>query len=337
MLSKKRLTITGKKVINHNVNIKPAKARKIIRRFHVLISKRRVLCDKLGITLHDNDEEHNMKVINKFIDASSMQFHKKTIAANAQDEQMEAKLLKAHNITSKIEQLTLLKYIMNEIYENGGLKEYQLASRVGQDNNRGGDSSKKLVEWLKELKVGGYSEDKLTALEIGSLSVKNHISTCGIFSDIIRIDLANDANSQGILKQDFMARPLPKDDSERFDLISCSLVLNFVPTPIQRGDMCLRFEEFLKNQESQINDSGYVFIVLPLPCMNNSRYMDNNHFCNLMSHLGYTQMKHHEAKKICYFLFKRETPSRRKSSSNFTKKTKIHDKPGMNNFTILLQ
>ena len=71
-------------------------------------------------------------------------------------------------------------------------------------------------------------------LEVGALSTSNACSRSGLF-EIERIDLNSQA--EGITQQDFMERPLPKDSSEQFEIISLSLVLNYVPDAIgKRGD-----------------------------------------------------------------------------------------------------
>lgn len=45
----------------------------------------------------------------------------------------------------------------SEIDELGGLEAYQHASTLGQSSQRGGDSSKILVRWLKELRAAEQS------------------------------------------------------------------------------------------------------------------------------------------------------------------------------------
>ena len=75
-------------------------------------------------------------------------------------------------------------------------------------------------------------------LEIGALTPNNYAKCKWIDNSPI------DLNSQhpAIVQQDFFDRPLPKTDAERFDIISCSLVLNFVPEPGDRG-MCSAITE----------------------------------------------------------------------------------------------
>ncbi|GME22873.1 Mitochondrial inner membrane translocase protein [Neofusicoccum parvum] len=125
--------------------------------------------------------------------------------------------------------------IQKRIDEQGGLKTYQVASITGQSSERGGDSSRVLVEWLRELDLpsayqkaeGGAPEGrKCRLLEVGALSTDNVCSKTR-YLDVERIDLHSQA--PGILQQDFMERPRAKSDKDRFDIISLSLVLNYVP------------------------------------------------------------------------------------------------------------
>ena len=113
--------------------------------------------------------------------------------------------------------------IAAEISALGGIQQYQQASLQGQRNDRGGDSSRVLMEWLKPMDTALKSSDEkqnLRMLEVGALSTNNVCSKSGCF-DIVRIDL--NSQGEGILQQDFMKRPLPKDESEKFDIISLSL------------------------------------------------------------------------------------------------------------------
>ncbi|KEZ44873.1 Uncharacterized protein SAPIO_CDS3005 [Scedosporium apiospermum] len=121
-----------------------------------------------------------------------------------------------------------------EISALGGLERYQQASLLGQSKDRGGDSSRVLLDWLKPSLSSKNKEigTQIRMLEVGALSTSNACAASGYF-ETVHIDLNSQA--PGILKQDFMERPLPSSDAERFDLISLSLVLNFVPDPAARG------------------------------------------------------------------------------------------------------
>lgn len=151
-----------------------------------------------------------------------------------------------------------------------------------------------------------------------------------------RIDL----NSQGpgITKQDFMERPLPICYEEQFDIISLSLVLNYVPDAVGRGEMLKRADTFLRTMRTDEQTvSPLMFIVLPLPCVNNSRYLDEDRLLAIMRSLKYSCEYKKWTKKLCYYLFSAGAgrTRREKPPSSFEKKM-IHDKPGMNNFCIVL-
>lgn len=202
--------------------------------------------------------------------------------------------------------------IKAEIEALGGLEGYQQASLQGQREDRGGDSSRVLMQWLQQ----GLTSHKdasgrpLRMLEVGALSIQNACSQSGHF-DIQRIDL--NSQGEGISQQDFMERPLPKDDSERFDIISLSLVLNFVPDPKGRGEMLRRTTQFLlapgKYMESPLLNANFpsLFLVLPAPCVTNSRYLDDNRLTAIMTALGYLKVTSKMTQRLVYYLWKKES------------------------------
>lgn len=302
---KKSRSITGKSFTKPS--IKPSNTRKIIRRYHLLLNKKDIIYKKLS-ELHKvpiNDDN-----ITKFFKNSPAQEVIPT----------EEELLSVSNETSQEDLFKILQKINYEVVEKGGLSKYQVASIYGQESNRGSDSSKWLFETMPELKE---MKGKLKALEIGSLSTKNVISK---YAKTSRIDL--NSNEPGILKQDFMERPIPTSIDEKYNLISCSLVLNFVPTAHGRGEMLKRFEKFMDKD----GITPLCFIVLPLSCITNSRYCDKNHFEKIVNSLGYDLIKYSEAKKLVYMVLKWNGNV---SKKKFPKK-KLHDGPTMNNFSIII-
>lgn len=313
-------------------SLKPQKARKLIRRYHVLQKQRATLLrriiqaqpEKLGL---DSSSE-----LAKYLKKEYPQ-HLKSYVIHKERAQKSGNLTNlVDDENSDIHKICAqLGDIDGEIASLGGIEAYQVASTQGQDSLRGGDSSKKLVEWLKT----NYSSiisgsNMLNALEIGCLSAKNAISTSKIFLEVIKIDL-NSQNQSKILQQDFMQRPMPKNDSERFNLISCSLVINFVPSPSQRGDMLRRITQFLKPPRN--GSMSTLFMVLPLPCVSNSRYFDHQSMDEIMNALGFTKTCYYEAKKIAYWLY--DWNGNVKHEYTFHKKEK-HTGTKRNNFCITL-
>ncbi|KAH9900632.1 putative methyltransferase-domain-containing protein [Xylariomycetidae sp. FL2044] len=226
-----------------------------------------------------------------------------------------------------------------EIAALGGIQTYQQASLQGQRNDRGGDSSRVLMEWIKPIIASSdFSANvKPRMLEVGALSVTNECSRTCLF-DIERIDL--NSQSDGIVQQDFMERPLPSDDSERFDIISLSLVLNFVPDALGRGNMLLRTHEFLRKATNNLSSAAgewfpSLFMVLPAPCISNSRYMDGALLERIMNALGYTKLRSKMTNKLVYFLWARK-PGFVVQACSF-KKTELRSGPSRNNFAIVVQ
>lgn len=226
-----------------------------------------------------------------------------------------------------------------EIAALGGLDRYQQASLLGQSKLRGGDSSTILLEWLAPFLLSRKEEPRspcIRMLEVGALSTDNACSTSGYF-DNVRIDL----NSQepGILKQDFMERPLPSDPGERFDIISLSLVLNFVPDPASRGSMLRRTTEFLCKPSSVAHTREEphpsLFLVLPRSCVLNSRYCTEERLEQIMLSLGYYKVESKTTQKLVYYLWKFNTPASSAQNRTFPKK-EVNAGPKRNNFAIVI-
>jgi 25S rRNA (adenine2142-N1)-methyltransferase len=226
-----------------------------------------------------------------------------------------------------------------EIAASGGIESYQEASLQGQRQDRGGDSSRVLMQWLQPClsSQGKDSSRRLRMLEVGALSTQNACSKSGHF-DIERIDL--NSQEEGILQQDFMERPLPGNESERFDIISLSLVLNYVPEPKERGEMLRRTTQFLRAPGRYIDDLQLsanfpsLFLVLPAPCVTNSRYLDEEKLAAMMESLGYVKVATKTTQRLVYYLWRRDRVCKGKGGS-FSKK-EIRSGPTRNNFAVVL-
>ena len=176
-------------------------------------------------------------------------------------------------------------------------------------------------------------------LEVGALSTTNACSRSGIF-EIERIDLNSQA--KGIMQQDFMERPLPKDSSEQFDIISLSLVLNYVPNAAGRGEMLERTLQFLRNPSfSELGQNltasfPSLFLVLPVSCVTNSRYLDESRLEAIMGSLGYDKVHQKLTNKLAYYLWKATDLVPKKRTESF-KKVEVRAGKTRNNFAIVLK
>lgn len=228
------------------------------------------------------------------------------------------------------------------IAANGGLESYQLASKKGQSNERGGDSSRVLVDWLGpvlvQLKKKEGGDGRLRILEVGALSTQNACSKLPNV-DVTRIDL--NSQESGILQQDFMERPLPATDdgTDTFHIVSLSLVLNYVPDHTVRGEMLRRTTRFFPPKLPDTLPTGpgllpSLFLVLPAPCVLNSRYFTEERLGDIMSSLGYAMVKRKVTSKLVYYLwhYQGDKPAVR---TRFNKEI-LNQGKTRNNFTVAL-
>ncbi|KAJ5541971.1 hypothetical protein N7535_004390 [Penicillium sp. DV-2018c] len=216
-----------------------------------------------------------------------------------------------------------------QIQANGGLESYQIASKLGQSMDRGGDSSKVLIDWIKpQLKQWNKTVPKLRVLEVGALSTKNACSINPAL-DVTRIDL--NSQESGILKQDFMERPLPSGEDERFNIISLSLVLNYVPDATGRGEMLKRCVQFLTSK-CPIELAPSLFLVLPIACVDNSRYLNEERLGEIMNCLGFRLAQSKRTSKLVFHLWEHTGDYSPKSF----KKDELRSGRTRNNFAIIL-
>ncbi|KAL1972127.1 hypothetical protein VTN31DRAFT_7346 [Thermomyces dupontii] len=250
-------------------------------------------------------------------------------------------LLKAREKAAAAGDAERVAAIDAEIAAKGGLESYQLASRTGQSRERGGDSSIVLLEWLrpalrKIVKVAPSDPKKLRVLEIGALSTQNACSKAPQLA-VTRIDLH--ACEPGIQQQDFMQRPLPTGDEERFHVISLSLVLNFVPTPVGRGEMLKRCRLFLTSAglPPGLEGKGFspcLFLVLPAACVTNSRYLTGERLLEIMQCLGFELREEKITRKLIYQLWSYDPQAR--GPERVFRKEEINPGKSRNNFSIVL-
>ncbi|KAA1474831.1 nucleolus protein [Dentipellis sp. KUC8613] len=221
-----------------------------------------------------------------------------------------------------------LAAVEKEIEELGGLSAYQRMSAIGQGNDRGGGTEKIFVEWLKELEwnhVKGKGKHKL--LEVGALKPDNY-NSCSSWLDVQSIDLHSQHSS--ILEQDFLLMDAVHHQG-KWDLISLSLVVNFVPDAHDRGRM-------LQLAHRMLRRDGLLFLALPLPCVTNSRYTTSEHLRALMEMIGFTQLQERwkPGGKMAYWLYRKAEPATLPRDHRFLRKTVLRQ-GNRNNFAILLQ
>ncbi|KAL8870323.1 MAG: hypothetical protein Q9174_003605 [Haloplaca sp. 1 TL-2023] len=231
--------------------------------------------------------------------------------------------------------------LQTQLEASGGLKKYQEASIQGQSSERGGDSSKVLVEWINEMHQLGQS--KLRMLEVGALKVDNACSRSEVF-DMTRIDLHS--QHPDIETRDFMEMPVPSPKNiaaEGFHVVSLSLVVNYVGDAVERGNMLRRVGDFLKprqgmhrKDEAMNSVLPALFLVLPAPCVTNSRYLNEDRLEEILVALGYVKVQRKLSKKLIYYLWRFDA-SKGKTQDTVFRKQEVNPGASRNNFTIVLK
>ena len=230
-----------------------------------------------------------------------------------------------------------------QITAKGGLAKYQEASIQGQSLRRGGDSSRVLMEWLSKLfppKCQVLKDKKtLKLLEVGALRTDNACSRSELL-DVTRIDLHS--QHPGIQTQDFMARPIPSPaglQTEGFDIVSLSLVVNYVGDAVGRGEMLKRVSSFLRPSplgSGNVSDLFLpaLFLTLPAPCVANSRYFNEERLENIMRALGYKRVRRKISAKLVYYLWRYEQ-GMAEEELTFRKK-QLRSGKSRNNFAVVI-
>ncbi|ORX62410.1 hypothetical protein DM01DRAFT_1078103, partial [Hesseltinella vesiculosa] len=220
--------------------------------------------------------------------------------------------------------------ILKEMDDIGGLDLYQKASLLGQSPRRGGDTSKWLLKTLQTHNITKAVAKPIRMLEVGALSPENYKDHKWIH--VYPIDL--NPQHELIQKQDFLTMPVPSTEDAKFDIVSLSLVVNFVGDAPSRGKMLLHTRDFLYSVQNK-DRLHHLFVVLPLPCLENSRYMSKEVFQDMMTDMGYTKIDEHFSNKLAYYLF--ELKGRPASVGPFAKKLLPGKEGGKrNNFSITI-
>jgi 25S rRNA (adenine2142-N1)-methyltransferase len=132
-----------------------------------------------------------------------------------------------------------------------------------------------------------------------------------------------------------------------YDVVSLSLVVNYVPEPKGRGDMLRHSARFLRQgmhpklPGSKMYDMlPALFLVLPLPCLDNSRYLTEEKLKSIMASLGYEISKVKRSGKLYYSLWRLNrhgSVSSGAAQQTSFKKEELRKGKDRNNFCIVLE
>jgi len=145
-----------------------------------------------------------------------------------------------------------------------------------------------------------------------------------------------------IEEADFNKLPLPDSNvnsvDDRYDVIVCSMVLNCVTTPQDRGEILTRIYDFLL-------PGGKFFFTVPKLCLTQSPFIDKNSFMGLLgpTGVGFKVDETKESPKVCFFICSRPPTSDQNVEHNilfddkWIQKRQLHfGKKYRNQFAVVL-
>ncbi|XP_014661707.1 PREDICTED: 25S rRNA (adenine(2142)-N(1))-methyltransferase-like isoform X2 [Priapulus caudatus] len=231
----------------------------------------------------------------------------------------KVELIKKQETIDKALKKAKLASLENEIKQIGGLSVYQTVSKTREHFHGNVNSSKWIISSLKTF--ASKSEVKLRLLDVGALSMNYENQASWLQCTYIDLN----PQKKGILKSDFLK--FKSGAMEEYDIIVLSLVLNFPGDAQVRGQMLVKATELCKT-------CGYIFVVLPLACLSNSRYLTHDNFHVMMESLGHSLIASHNSTKLSHKAFRKK--SRLPEKCDFPKKV-VQPGGNKNNFCIVLQ
>lgn len=166
------------------------------------------------------------------------------------------------------------KKLLMEREALGGLKAYQDASLAGVDKVKGGESGKWIVQTIRE--VRGNKREDIKLLDVGSLSGTSFVKYPWIKATSIDIE----PRGPNVQQVDFFKLQVPPTEEERYDVVSLSMVINFLGDIQERGRMLIHAHRYLKK-------GGHLALILPLACVNNSRYCTHERLQEILKSCGW--------------------------------------------------
>eukprot|EP01135_Chromosphaera_perkinsii_P001225 Nk52_evm24s162 gene=Nk52_evmTU24s162 len=261
-----------------------------------------------AVAAGERDSKGKSKGVKKNEVSESKNAHQKLIAtfhALKKKEEICRSRLENPAMSVKEEKTSLIKEL-KEIEESleklGGIEAYQRSSLRGEALHNNNNTSKWILGVLKEslLTKRNSGDDKISMLDVGALSC-NYVK----YSKQIAcryIDL--NPQAAGVERMDFF--DLEKEfvasrgfqmfggDYGFYNVINLSLVINFVPDVHKRGKM-------LRQCATYLREGGFLNIIVPLPCVSNSRYMTEEKLLEILTYLGFELKVKHSSKKLAYF------------------------------------
>jgi 25S rRNA (adenine2142-N1)-methyltransferase len=179
---------------------------------------------------------------------------------------------------------------------------------------------------LKVLEVGAINTQLIDAAKETRVDAKTQSSVLKYNLAVKAIDLKS--QHKDIVQQDFLEMEIEGN----YHVVVCSMVINCLATPQQRGDMLARLYH-------QLQSGGFCFLTLPKRCLTESPHFDKSRFCILLRALGFEIVDDtKETPKLYFFVLRRlqSHPSAFQPKEWCASKVLFQGKKFRNDFDIIL-
>ena len=182
------------------------------------------------------------------------------------------------------------KWVLGHLSRLGWLYGIKLEGEVSTEKQERAFRRHTLI-----LEVGAINTELLDAAADSTASgdAKHRI-------DVRAIDLH--AMDDRIEEADFLSLPFVNSSvSQRYDVIVCSMVINCVPTPAERGKMLFRLFEHLR-------PGGLLFLTLPKYCLTKSAFVTMDIFEQMLGGgggVGFDIQETKQSPKVAFFICRR--------------------------------
>nr|CDI52147.1 conserved hypothetical protein [Melanopsichium pennsylvanicum 4] len=221
------------------------------------------------------------------------------------------KIAKFHTLLKQLEQAKTAEEkdeIQAGLDSLGGLAQYQAWSLTGSAKSGQTPTSKWCMEALKDVYEHDRNLPKFKVLDVGAITGTAYSKYRWV--DATYIDLHPQGDN--VQKYSFFDFPVPIPPEDKFNMVALSLVINFVGDMRKRGEMLRHVHNYLPEHD---NVPGFCFLVLPLSCLTNSRYMNQSHLRAILGSLGFNVLRQSDSAKLSRWLLQRKPLQERKQSA----------------------
>ncbi|TKY84913.1 hypothetical protein EX895_005993 [Sporisorium graminicola] len=221
------------------------------------------------------------------------------------------KIAKFHTLLKQLEQAKTAEEkdeIQAGLDSLGGLAQYQAWSLTGSAKAGQTPTSKWCMEALNSVYTHDRDQPKFRVLDVGAITGTAYAKYRWV--DATYIDLHPQGDN--VQKYSFFDFPVPTAEEQKFNMVALSLVINFVGDVRKRGEMLRHVHKYLPTNPDV---PGFCFLVLPLSCLTNSRYMNQSHLRSILDSLGFSVLKQSDSAKLSRWLLQRKPLAERQEAA----------------------